>query len=449
MSYMIIVEWALMILLVLVTLIDSNKKRLIFYLLTAIHMSVPLIILKAGQDSGIFALDIVQITALMKVMFLSRGAKAGNKDSVKGPLLLLSVYIILVGPLASLISGINDQFANAMFWGIRFFMYYLLYYTGAKIARIGISYKALAKINLLAALPVLVLGAVHYSGFADLNFFRVGVDEHLRVHQGILGHSRASMGLMLMTVYFLGLVVLGSNVSIRWKVFATLVSLVSLVECMYSYSRSALLGALLGSALICVSSRKVKYLLVFIPIAVVGIYVIQNVQGFKERFAPEKQQSNYSAYNKLTAGRLEGWQNAIDGIKEVPLAAVLGFGLRSFRTVMEHKRVMMHSGHNVFLQVFVELGLIGLAIFLVLQILILRQLWRKFRAFRLANNSEMAWGGLIILSLFVAVILSSFTQENMYPAYAMHPFNIYLFFLLGIMSNVPDSVCIERSNLKI
>lgn len=441
---MIIVKGIEIIILAIMTMaivFDSNIKRILFYLLVVMHMSVPLFLLRGAQDSGIFALDIFLLVVLYKMYGLSGKRLFKSNDTVGLSIILIGLYIAFIGVPNTYLVGLQEQFVAAGFWVIRFFMYYLLYRIGRNMAWTGMDHKSFAQINILAVLPVLLIAAVHYSGLMDLNYslehapnLVKGIDIE-RVHQGILGHTRASMGVLFMIVFFLTLILYGPKVPMAWRLVAVIVSLTVIVECLFSFSRSTVYGLLLGSVILIVLTRKFKFLLLLLLCLTVAGTIVHNRPDLNKRFLMSENTS-FRNVNKFSAGRLGGWQAAYNGFRESPFTAPFGMGFRSFRAAMQQQKVMMYAGHNVFLQTVVELGLVGLSMFFMFQFLVVQKIWQGIKTARYLNDRECHWGAQVSLVLFLTIIISSFSQDNLYPNWAMHPCNMYLYFVLGVLVNI-------------
>jgi hypothetical protein len=438
------IEFILLIIFSIAILIDSNIKRNLFYTLVTIHLSVPLFLIRKAQDSGVFPMDIILFIALFKLYFLKRQQLPRGKDAVGGVLVIFCCYFALIALPNTYLLGLPEQFAPAVLWTVRFFMYYMIYLLGRKMAWMGIDYNTFAKVNLLAVLPVLIIAAVHYSGMKDFNyslahgpFATASTDIATRLHQGVLGHTRASMGVLFMTVFFTTAILYGPKTSFVWKIVAAVVAFTSLVECIYSYSRSALFGIVLGSILILIFSRKFSYLFVMLGGLVLVAAVLQSNPDFNKRFLL-KENSNFKSVDKFSAGRLGGWQAAYDGFTKRPFTLPCGLGIRNFRAVLaeENRNIQSFSGHNLFLQTLVETGVVGLIIMLMFQLQLLQKVWRCISAAGSAGNREHRWGAQVFLALFLSVIISAVTQENLWPNWGMHPSNVYLYFVIGVLANV-------------
>jgi O-antigen ligase len=112
------------------------------------------------------------------------------------------------------------------------------------------------------------------------------------------------------------------------------------------------------------------------------------------------------------SGRDSIWQEKVSALNDSPLHWVTGWG---FGTSGDHGFGI--TAHMLPLQVTVEMGLVGLALFAMAVVGLLRGLWR----------AESAPKPIFLVT--IALLASSFSQENFYPVAAMGHF-IGLFLLV-------------------
>ncbi len=127
-----------------------------------------------------------------------------------------------------------------------------------------------------------------------------------------------------------------------------------------------------------------KWFLPLIPLALIGAFAVNALLG-----GPSPAQLVYGEIGTETVGTLvqrqELWSQAIYLIRESPL---LGIGLGAWKTISPYVwpysaaqpgRVFNHA-HNLFLQVALDTGLVGLAAFGVLLALGVRNAWQAYRS---------------------------------------------------------------------
>lgn len=440
------IEIVLTTILAAAMLFDPDNKRNVFYLLFSVHLSVPIVLIRGAQDSGLFPLDIILLIAGAKLLLARTYSTTAATDWVNRSLLMLAVYFLVIALPCTWLVGNREQFVPAGFWVLRFFLYYLLYLVGRKAAWEGIDHRTLAKINLLAALPLLIIAGIHYSGLADFNYAMAQFKFHdlnrmdelaARLHQGVLGHTRESIGVLFVATFFMTMILFGPRMAVRWKVAAVAVSIVVLVESLFSYSRSSIFAIIAGLLLFAVLIRNFRFLfMILVSLLTIGI-LLQAVPGLNRRFVLNDN-SKYRNVNTFTAGRLSGWGSAIEGFQEDPMGIPFGLGLRSFGEVLKNKKVYMSHGHNIYLQALVELGLSGLILFLLFQYSVVRKIWRQIVRARVRGDRHSLWEAQLCLVLFVSVIISSLSQDNLYPEWGMHAFNVYIYFLIGVVANMGE-----------
>ena len=113
-----------------------------------------------------------------------------------------------------------------------------------------------------------------------------------------------------------------------------------------------------------------------VPIALMAVVVglalvaLPGSDGLLQRF----DESNLSTANE----RLPLWSAAIASFMDAgPVRATLGQGFESSKDIIRAARPMTTATHNAYLQVLVEFGLVGLAAFLSLHVLLLMRFWRS------------------------------------------------------------------------
>jgi O-antigen ligase len=169
-------------------------------------------------------------------------------------------------------------------------------------------------------------------------------------------------------------------VGVALRLLALLAVMVSQAALVVTYSRGALLAALGGASLLAlldwVASR--RWWLPALLVMATGLGLLAGPFVARALPPPDPEQT-------LTlAGRLPIWGAAVRMIGRAPLT---GVGLGNFQLAMarDEPGILPRSpqgaehAHNLFLQVAADLGLIGLAAFLVLYGLSLRAAYRAWR----------------------------------------------------------------------
>lgn len=130
-------------------------------------------------------------------------------------------------------------------------------------------------------------------------------------------------------------------------------------------SRGAFFSFLIIIILSIILKKDINKYLKFFVYSIFFIFLVLNLQGFfGERYQINKLLSSPSISSYEYGGRIFIYSESIRLIKENPL----GIGLGSFSKVTPYS-----YPHNIFLEIFVELGIIGFSLFLFLLFLILKK----------------------------------------------------------------------------
>ena len=151
---------------------------------------------------------------------------------------------------------------------------------------------------------------------------------------------------------------------------------ISILVLVVSQSRSAWLGACVVLIVLFARSRR-RGVLCILLVGVLGVFLA----GFV--YAPSPQASNLGkivAYATESAlGRVPIWHSAIEELKT---SRWIGIGLNQFHVVAAPTPFIVPHAHNIFIQLALDLGIIGLLIYGALQVLLL------IRADRMARSSS-------------------------------------------------------------
>jgi putative inorganic carbon (HCO3(-)) transporter len=186
-----------------------------------------------------------------------------------------------------------------------------------------------------------------------------------------------------------------------------------------THSRGGALGlaaSLLAYALL--AERKARALLMVL-VATAGIAVLA-----PSTFWARTETIQDYAMDASAMGRIKSWQTGFQAFEESP---ILGVGANNYqlswnRFTPRNVRERAYTAHNMWMQVMVELGLVGLGAFATMFFLIVRGLWR-------ARRSE-AFGGeaRTLLASLVALVVCGTTGG--------YAFNWFFYMVLGIAGAV-------------
>ena len=123
-------------------------------------------------------------------------------------------------------------------------------------------------------------------------------------------------------------------------------------------------------------------------------------------------------------GRIQSWQTGLRALEDSPL---LGIGANNYQLawdVYAHRNVRekSYASHNMWLQVTVELGLIGLGLFVTMFALMSRALWRA------RFHPEVGFRARALLSSLAALVICGTTGG--------YAFNWFFYMVLGLAGSV-------------
>jgi O-antigen ligase len=135
-----------------------------------------------------------------------------------------------------------------------------------------------------------------------------------------------------------------------------------------------------------------------IIIAILAVVLLTNLPGsnnLMERFG----QSDVTSAN----GRVPLWNAAIQEVLQAaPLELLFGHGFNYTLIVTSRVVGFYYSVHNTYLQLLLDVGLLGLALFLFLHFMVLKTLWRRSDALALYGIGTVVFLLLINLTLQAA-----------------------------------------------
>jgi len=266
------------------------------------------------------------------------------------------------------------------------------------------------------AYTALAAGSVIFG--ALVHFPRFKLQQHrfnwLYVHPVIAG-TYLGLAVVLLVVY---LATNGRDRPVRWPrpVYVALLS-VNVVGLLATRTRGALLGCALGAMVAIVASRRARTKLdSLVVIGASAAFVFLVFGDVVQRFL-ERGQSR-EAFSTLTA-RTELWEQALELVRQRPLT---GYGLTASRGLF-FETTGLGGGHNAFINVLTDAGLIGLLTFVAVLVVLVRSISSLKGRPSTIGDRTLLWAALAFL------VLNSMTTEGLgTPANVS---NIWLFALAG------------------
>jgi len=239
--------------------------------------------------------------------------------------------------------------------------------------------------------------------------------------------------------------------TLLWKIFYGTVFSLSIYIIILSQCRSMLVGVVIAIVLFFLKTIKFKmryFIYIACTIAVVAVAV--KVTPLGEIFYKTIHSSDTpaSAIDISSYGRLMIWQGAITHFMHASsFEKLAGVGMGSFSTVRFNffvfERKGSSGGHNNFLQVLIETGVIGLILFICLFFSICRALLQS------AKNDALA---MPFFYATIALLASCFTQETFWFQYVFGDcwlFNMVIVgLILGYQSDERGSVSSKYQGIK-
>ncbi len=249
--------------------------------------------------------------------------------------------------------------------------------------------------------PILIAGAVSASAFSlvvVVTFVGVLVGGHLNTSSapGVFGINPNAVALYLepIAAMALGFVLFAGTRTSRWTASAVLVFVLPALVC--TLSRGALLAGAVLALVAVLSVRNLRLRLGLLGATLVGALALSRIPFVAARLAHQFDPQHATLVLRFAIWRVT-WRMLMDH----PL---LGAGISGYQTVMAHYRTRnLHPepyAHNIFLTTWSEVGLLGLAAFVVIFFGLLWRAWRSVGTTRLIYR-PLLWGVLGAWIVFV------------------------------------------------
>jgi hypothetical protein len=218
------------------------------------------------------------------------------------------------------------------------------------------------------------------------------------------GRHANEFGLLLALLFGPLLFVAGGAGRGRWRALALATLALVVPALLLTFSRGGLLAALIVFVGFLWHHRRVKTLLV--SAAVVGLGLVAAPVELKERFGTglsvgALSYTHSADQDTLTAGRVYGWTLLMPEVAESPWIG-RGLGSTQWSAAVAAGRYRANHPHNIYLEVLMDLGVLGLAAMVALHASYLRRLRQLasdpvlspvLRSFFLGARWAL-WGGL-------------------------------------------------------
>jgi len=276
-----------------------------------------------------------------------------------------------------------------------------------------------------------VLALIDYFGIADtaFSFRRV---EGFR-HVAILGFNRASIGLMLMTGFFMSFTMIKLTKSSILRKLGYISLPIIILSLFTTFSRSAVISFFIGIITLAIMVASIKGMKgIWIALLCI-LFIYAGVLRFPEinkRFN-FLLSGKFDVHSGAAGTRLIGWQDTLNWLIDNPDVFILGVGFQNFHYFvnLEKKATFLEAGHSNFLHILIELGIFGFFIFIFYIISIF--IWLIKWVHTISGKSSKLIPSIFIALMF-AIIASCLTQESLAPSFPMVPWLIHFFIILGL-----------------
>ncbi len=212
---------------------------------------------------------------------------------------------------------------------------------------------------------LIILFCVLESIYGTLQYF-TGIDFTHKIKipnyriRGTMGYYNSLGGVLGMMVPFIyGNFIFTNKEKLKEKQFFLISFILSVIALILTFTRGAWMGAILGVLVITIYKFGWKglFFIIVLPILIIFNPVRNRIKDTQ---------------NDPQGGRKNIWVWSLEMIKESP---ILGYGFNSFQKLLSKKDIYygeahFHS-HNVYLNTFVESGLIGILLLLTIMFLII------------------------------------------------------------------------------
>lgn len=172
-------------------------------------------------------------------------------------------------------------------------------------------------------------------------------------------------------------------------------------------SRGAWLGVMVAALLVGILKDRKFLIFLLAAVLLTGVLLPQILISRQQLYGRGREK--FSAVEKDTGFRLYVWRSALNMIKDHP---ILGIGPGDNNFMAEYPQYMhpqafptsrYHNAHNFYLQVAVEMGILGFLAFFSLILATVWAAWKAYRAALVLGEPELAGFLLGILGAFAAL----------------------------------------------
>lgn len=262
---------------------------------------------------------------------------------------------------------------------------------------------------------------------------------------GTLGPNRTLPGHTMLLVFALAAAYWrnAGAVGSRRLILATMGGLTSIAAIGLSGSRTSWMAFAAFCLAAVFAQRPQPGLLAFILVVMLGLTVAlpdsiedrvaQIYEGrMSSKLETAKDDTLLAKFQTVDAGRWKNWVAGVEELARRPWIAPFGGGFNNYR----HLVAVDISAHNIYITLIVEVGLIGMFLYLGW----LKSIWRESTrliavARRFKRRDKMVFLPVEMRALLIAMIVSLIAGEVLYPYRPAFAFMGMFLFLVAVMNN--------------
>lgn len=200
-----------------------------------------------------------------------------------------------------------------------------------------------------------------------------------------------------------------------WRIFFSLAALIIFVGLVFNFARAGMLAALITVGLFLWRRRSIGAAAVLVGLAVVVFLLAPDEWRSRMLQGSDEVATSYrgESYSQLTSGRLQGW---LDLFPEVGSSPLYGRGMLStlWSSAVTNGLYPSSHPHNMYLQLLMDVGILGLALVLYFYYTILRAMLTLSRDNGLEPRIRAFFAGA--WASLVGNLILSITGWDWFPA---------------------------------
>lgn len=381
----------------------------------------------AGLRSAVYVQELVIAAGLLMWMFRGRDSLVTPVlPNMKAHLVIITAYIVFITAIGYLKLGLlSEAVIRSSLAGLRFGAMALVFIIASSEPLTEDRFVSILRFFYAGLLGFLVLAFLQALGVVELGAYGEAFEE-AGVGAGFGAFNRISTGTIAQYGFFITLLLLSMR---RLSLFIAIPAITGFLWLVLaSLSRTNVFSlAVFATALVLLQkgSRIRNFLLVGLIICV-GAIILLNTPAIAARMATIASVEE----TKLvlgTGGRTFGWLRAIRYLLVHPLTSLFGVGFDVWPRVIEPISGL-HAGHNVYLHIWGELGLIGGVIYLVFFFRLTLKFWQAMRA----GGQTGKLGGLAFC-LMISFYFGCLGADILYPTITMISIMHVHMFVFGLL----------------